>query len=61
MVGLVEELCWEGGGLVDSRRMERATMFWQRVEISRRVRSRVGRLPRARVREAREDVMEARR
>ena len=50
-----------GGGLMDSRRISNATMFWHRAEISRSVLSRVGMLPKARVKDANEEVMEVRR
>lgn len=50
-----------GGGLMDSRRISNATMFWHRAEISSSVLSRVGRLPKARVRDANEEVMDVRR
>ena len=43
------------------RRDSRARIFWQRAETSRRVRSKVGRVARARAIEAREDCSAVRR
>jgi hypothetical protein len=60
-VGVDVEGRGSGGGLMDSRRISSATMFWHRAEISRRILSRVGKLPRARVRDANEEVMDVRR
>lgn len=45
--------CW--GGLMDSRSDSSATMFWHRADISRSVRSRVGRVASEREREASDD------
>jgi len=49
-----------GGGLIEPSRASRATMFWQRAEISRSVRSKVGKVARARAsagRDERRDVV----
>lgn len=43
------------------RREDKARMFWQRAEISRRVLSRFGRVARARERDARDEVRAVRR
>lgn len=50
-----------GGGFKFSSRDSSATMFWQRAETSCKVRSRVGKLARARAMEAKEDVRHVRR
>lgn len=47
--------------MVVDRREDKARMFWQRAEISRSVRSRVGSVARARERDAREEVRAVRR
>jgi len=49
------------GGVVEDRREDNASMFWQRAEISRRVLSSVGRVARARERDANEEVSAVRR
>jgi hypothetical protein len=63
-LGLVLDVDWlsaRAGGLTLASKVSKATMFWQRAETSRSVRSNAVNVARARAIEAMEEVMQARR